>query len=117
MQKTQTKSISQLGGRTIAASTGTTAVQLLRSRERTLAPLIKTVLADHESFVAELRVMLVLDDNLLGMIAPKDPGLPHRGRALGRRADCTAVPDDDDPVDGAKLMQSGDGKRSTPSGL
>lgn len=75
------KSISQLGGRTVAASTGTTAVQLLRKQERVVGAPIKTVLGKdhHESFMlleSGRADAFVLDDNLLaGLIASsKDPG-------------------------------------------
>ena len=69
------KSISQLGNRTIAASTGTTAVQLLRKQERALGAPIKTVLGKdhHESFMlleSGRADAFVLDDNLLaGVVA------------------------------------------------
>lgn len=94
------KSISQLGNRTIAASTGTTAVQLLRKQERTLGAPIKTVLGKdhHESFMlleSGRADAFVLDDNLLaGMIAnSKDPSAYRIvGEHLGCRAHRTAVP-------------------------
>ena len=86
------KSISQLGGRTVAASTGTTAVQLLRKQERVVGAPIKTVLGKdhHESFMLleSGRVdAFVLDDNILaGVIAnSKDPSAYRIvGEPLGR---------------------------------
>ena len=69
------KSISQLGGRNVAASTGTTAVQMLRKQERAVGAPINVLLGkDHaESFLLleTGRVdAFVLDDNLLaGVIA------------------------------------------------
>lgn len=117
------KSISQLAGRTIAASTGTTAVQLLRRQERALggAP-IKTVLGKdhHESFLLlELgrADAFVLDDNLLaGMIAnSKDPSAYRIvGEPLGAEPIALLFRKDDPTfkaaVDGVltKLMQSGE---------
>ena len=117
------KSISQLAGRTIAASTGTTAVQLLRKQERALggAP-IKTVLGKdhHESFLlleSGRADAFVLDDNLLaGMIAnSKDPSAYRIvGEPLGAEPIALLFRKDDPAfkaaVDGVliKLMQSGE---------
>jgi glutamate/aspartate transport system substrate-binding protein len=117
------KSISQLAGRTIAASTGTTAVQLLRKQERVLggAP-IKTVLGQdhHESFLlleSGRADAFVLDDNLLaGMIAnSKDPSAFRIvGEPLGAEPIALLFRKDDPTfkaaVDGVltKLMQSGE---------
>ena len=117
------KSINQLAGRTIAASTGTTAVQLLRKQERALggAP-IKTVLGKdhHESFLlleSGRADAFVLDDNLLaGMIAnSKDPSAFRIvGEPLGAEPIALLFRKDDPSfkaaVDGVltKLMQSGE---------
>ena len=117
------KSINQLGGRTIAASTGTTAVQLLRKQERALgsAP-IKTVLGKdhHESFLlleTGRADAFVLDDNLLaGMIAnSKDPSAYRIvGEPLGAEPIALLFRKDDPTfkaaVDGVltKLMASGE---------
>ncbi|MBY0408656.1 MAG: amino acid ABC transporter substrate-binding protein [Burkholderiaceae bacterium] len=117
------KSISQLAGRTIAASTGTTAVQLLRKQERTLggAP-IKTLLGkDHNDSFLLLETgradAFVLDDNLLaGMIAnSKDPSAYRIvGEPLGAEPIALLFRKDDPAfkaaVDGVltKLMQSGE---------
>lgn len=117
------KSISQLAGRTIAASTGTTAVQLLRKQERALggAP-IKTVLGKdhHESFLlleTGRADAFVLDDNLLaGMIAnSKDPSAYRIvGEPLGAEPIALLFRKDDPTfkaaLDGVliKLMQSGE---------
>ena len=116
------KSISQLGNRTIAASTGTTAVQLLRKQERTLGAPIKTVLGKdhHESFLlleTGRADAFVLDDNLLaGMIAnSKDPSAYRIvGEPLGAEPIALLFRKDDPTfkaaVDGVltKLMQSGE---------
>lgn len=116
------KSISQLGNRTIAASTGTTAVQLLRKQERTLGAPIKTVLGKdhHESFMlleSGRADAFVLDDNLLaGMIAnSKDPSAYRIvGEPLGAEPIALLFRKDDPTfkaaVDGVltKLMQSGE---------
>jgi len=116
------KSISQLGGRTIAASTGTTAVQLLRKQERVVGSPIKTVLGKdhHESFMLleSGRVdAFVLDDNLLaGLIASsKDPGTYRIvGEPLGAEPIALLFRKDDPgfkaAVDGVmtRLMQSGE---------
>ena len=117
------KSVSQLGGRTIAASTGTTAVQLLRKQERALggAP-IKAVLGKdhHESFLlleSGRADAFVLDDNLLaGMIAnSKDPSAFRIvGEPLGAEPIALLFRKDDPTfkaaVDGVltKLMQNGE---------
>jgi ABC-type amino acid transport substrate-binding protein len=117
------KSISQLAGRTIAASTGTTAVQLLRKQERALGGgAIKTVLGKdhHESFLlleTGRADAFVLDDNLLaGMIAnSKDPSAYRIvGEPLGAEPIALLFRKDDPTfkaaVDGVltKLMQSGE---------
>ena len=117
------KSISQLAGRTIAASTGTTAVQLLRKQERALGGgAIKTVLCKdhHESFLlleTGRADAFVLDDNLLaGMIAnSKDPSAYRIvGEPLGAEPIALLFRKDDPAfkaaVDGVltKLMQSGE---------
>lgn len=116
------KSISQLGGRTIAASTGTTAVQLLRKQERALGAPIKTVLGKdhHESFMlleSGRADAFVLDDNLLaGMIAnSKDPSAYRIvGEPLGAEPIALLFRKDDPTfkaaVDGVltKLMASGE---------
>ena len=116
------KSISQLGNRTIAASTGTTAVQLLRKQERALGAPIKTVLGKdhHESFMlleSGRADAFVLDDNLLaGMIAnSKDPSAYRIvGEPLGAEPIALLFRKDDPTfkaaVDGVltKLMQSGE---------
>ena len=117
------QSISQLAGRTIAASTGTTAVQLLRKQERALggAP-IKTVLGKdhHESFLlleSGRADAFVLDDNLLaGMIAnSKDPSAYRIvGEPLGAEPIALLFRKDDPAFKAAvdsvltKLMQSGE---------
>ena len=116
------KSISLLGDRTIAASTGTTAVQLLRKQERALGAPIKTVLGKdhHESFMlleSGRADAFVLDDNLLaGMIANyKDPSAYRIvGEPLGAEPIALLFRKDDPTfkaaVDGVltKLMQSGE---------
>lgn len=116
------KSISQLGGRTIAASTGTTAVQLLRKQERVVGSPIKTVLGKdhHESFMLleSGRVdAFVLDDNILaGVIAnSKDPSAYRIvGEPLGAEPIALLFRKDDPgfkaAVDGVmtRLMQSGE---------
>ena len=84
-------SVSQLGGRTVAASTGTTAVQMLRKQERATGTTINTLLGkDHsESFLlleSGRADAFVLDDNLLaGVISSsKNPGnFRIVGEALG----------------------------------
>ena len=117
------KSISQLAGRTIAASTGTTAVQLLRKQERALGGgAIKTVLGKdhHESFLlleTGRADAFVLDDNLLaGMIAnSKDPSAYRIvGEPLGAEPIALLFRKDDPAFKAAvdsvltKLMQSGE---------
>ncbi|MBS0291970.1 MAG: amino acid ABC transporter substrate-binding protein [Proteobacteria bacterium] len=116
------KSISQLGGRTVAASTGTTAVQLLRKQERVVGSPIKTVLGKdhHESFMlleSGRADAFVLDDNLLaGLIAnSKDPGAYRIvGEPLGAEPIALLFRKDDPgfkaAVDGVltRLMQSGE---------
>src|SRR6218665_1115879 len=115
-------SVNQLGGRTVAASTGTTAVQMLRKLERTLgAPITVLLGKDHaESFLLleSGRVdAFVLDDNLLaGMIASaKNPGnFRIVGQALGSEPIALLMRKDDPAfkaaVDGVliRLMQSGE---------
>ena len=116
------KSISQLGGRTIAASTGTTAVQLLRKQERVVGSPIKTVLGKdhHESFMlleSGRADAFVLDDNILaGVIAnSKDPSAYRIvGEPLGAEPIALLFRKDDPgfkaAVDGVltRLMQSGE---------
>src|SRR5574337_960138 len=116
------KSISQLGGRTVVASTGTTAVQLLRKQERAVGSPIKTVLGKdhHESFMlleSGRADAFVLDDNLLaGLIASsKDPGAYRIvGEPLGAEPIALLFRKDDPgfkaAVDGVitRLMQSGE---------
>ena len=119
------KSISQLGGRTVAASTGTTAVQLLRKQERVVGAPIKTVLGKdhHESFMLleSGRVdAFVLDDNILaGVIAnSKDPSAYRIvGEPLGAEPIALLFRKDDpafkSAVDGVltRLMQSGEAEK------
>ena len=115
------KSISQLGrAASDAASTGTTAVQLLRKQSaRWARPSRPCWAKDHHEasccWNPGRADAFVLDDNLLGgMIASsKGPlGLPHRGRTAGRRAGALLFRKDDPTfkavVDGVltKLMQS-----------
>jgi len=116
------KSVSQLGGRTVAASTGTTAVQMLRKQERALGTPIKTLLGkDHnESFLlmeSGRADAFVLDDNLLaGAIATsKNPeGYRITGEALGSEPIALLFRKDDPAfkaaVDGVliRLMQTGE---------
>jgi glutamate/aspartate transport system substrate-binding protein len=113
-------SIAQLGG-TVAASTGTTAVQLLRKQERVVAR-IKTVLGKdhHESFMlleSGRADAFVLDDNILaGVIAnSKDPSAYRIvGEPLGAEPIALLFRKDDPgfkaAVDGVltRLMQSGE---------
>jgi glutamate/aspartate transport system substrate-binding protein len=115
-------SVNQLGGRTVAASTGTTAVQMLRKQERTLGAPITTMLGkDHaESFLLleSGRVdAFVLDDNLLaGVIASsKSPGnFRIVGETMGSEPIALLFRKDDPgfkaAVDGVltRLMQSGE---------
>lgn len=115
-------SVSQLGGRTVAASTGTTAVQMLRKQERTLGTPINTLLGkDHsESFLlleSGRADAFVLDDNLLaGVIASsKNPGnFRIVGEALGSEPIALLFRKEDPAfkaaVDGVltRLMQSGE---------
>ncbi len=116
------KSIAQLGGRTVAASTGTTAVQLLRKQERTVGVPIKTVLGKdhHESFMlleSGRADAFVLDDNLLaGLIASSREPDAYRivGEPLGAEPIALLFRKDDPvfkaAVDGVitRLMQSGE---------
>ena len=116
------KSISQLGGRNVAASTGTTAVQMLRKQERAVGAPINVLLGkDHaESFLLleTGRVdAFVLDDNLLaGVIASsKNPaGFRIVGETMGSEPIALLFRKDDPAfkaaVDGVltKLMQSGE---------
>jgi glutamate/aspartate transport system substrate-binding protein len=115
-------SLDQLAGRTVAASTGTTAVQLLRKRERAQNVTINTVLGkDHlESFLLldmGRADAFVLDDNLLaGIIAnSKDPAAYRIvGDALGSEPIALLFRKDDPAfktaVDDAlrRLMKSGE---------
>ena len=124
-------SIAQLGGRTVAASTGTTAVQLLRKQERVVGSPIKTVLGKdhHESFMlleSGRADAFVLDDNILaGVIAnSKDPSAYRIvGEPLGAEPIALLFRKDDPgfkaAVDGVltRLMQSGEMEKSIPSGL
>ncbi|WP_404298689.1 amino acid ABC transporter substrate-binding protein [Alicycliphilus denitrificans] len=119
------KSISQLGGRTVAASTGTTAVQLLRKQERVVGAPIKTVLGKdhHESFMLleSGRVdAFVLDDNILaGLLANSKEPSAYRivGEPLGAEPIALLFRKDDPgfkaAVDGAltRLMQSGEAEK------
>ncbi|MDE2415929.1 MAG: amino acid ABC transporter substrate-binding protein [Comamonadaceae bacterium] len=116
------KSIGQLGGRTVAASTGTTAVQLLRKQERVVGAPIKTVLGKdhHESFMlleSGRADAFVLDDNILaGLLAnSKDPSAYRIvGEPLGAEPIALLFRKDDPgfkaAVDGvlSRLMQSGE---------
>jgi len=116
------KSISQLGGRNVAASTGTTAVQLLRKQERVVGAPINVLLGkDHSESLLLLesgRVdAFVLDDNLLaGMIAnSKNPAaLRIVGEPLGAEPIALLFRKDDPAfkaaVDGVltRLMKSGE---------
>ena len=116
------KSISQLGGRNVAASTGTTAVQMLRKKEGAVGAPINVLLGkDHaESFLLleTGRVdAFVLDDNLLaGVIASsKNPaGFRIVGETMGSEPIALLFRKDDPTfkaaVDGVltKLMQSGE---------
>ena len=116
------KSISQLGGRTVAASTGTTAVQMLRKQERALGAPINVMLGkDHaESFLlleTGRADAFVLDDNLLaGVIASsKNPaGFRIVGETMGSEPIALLFRKDDPAfkaaVDGVltRLMQSGE---------
>ncbi len=115
-------SVNQLGGRTVSASTGTTAVQMLRKHERTLGAPINTMLGkDHtESFLlleSGRADAFVLDDNLLaGVIASsKNPGnFRIVGEAFGSEPIALLFRKDDPTfkaaVDGAltRLMQTGE---------
>ena len=116
------KSISQLGGRNVAASTGTTAVQMLRKQERVVGSPINVMLGkDHaESFLLleTGRVdAFVLDDNLLaGVIASsKNPaGFRIVGETMGSEPIALLFRKDDPAfkaaVDGVltRLMKSGE---------
>ena len=116
------KSISQLGGRNVAASTGTTAVQMLRKQERAVGAPINVLLGkDHaESFLLleTGRVdAFVLDDNLLaGVIASsKNPaGFRIVGETMGSEPIALLFRKDDPAFKAAvdvvltKLMQSGE---------
>jgi glutamate/aspartate transport system substrate-binding protein len=116
------KSISQLGGRNVSASTGTTAVQLLRKQERVVGAPINVLLGkDHSESLLLLesgRVdAFVLDDNLLaGMIAnSKNPAaLRIVGEPLGAEPIALLFRKDDPAfkaaVDGVltRLMKSGE---------
>ncbi|MCW8174588.1 amino acid ABC transporter substrate-binding protein [Verminephrobacter aporrectodeae] len=116
------RSISQLGGRTVAASTGTTAVQMLRRQERALGTPMNILLGkDHaESFLlleSGRADAFVLDDNLLaGVIAgAKNPGdFRIVGEPLGAEPIALLFRKDDPAfkaaVDGVltRLMQTGE---------
>jgi glutamate/aspartate transport system substrate-binding protein len=116
------KSINQLGGRNVAASTGTTAVQMLRKQERALGAPINVMLGkDHaESFLLleTGRVdAFVLDDNLLaGVIASSKNPAGYRivGETMGSEPIALLFRKDDPAfkaaVDGVliKLMRSGE---------
>lgn len=116
------QSINQLAGRSVSASTGTTAVQLLRKHERALSAPIKVTLGKdhHESFMlleSGRAEAFVLDDNLLaGIIAnSKDPGAYRIvGEPLGAEPIALLFRKDDPSfkaaVDGAitRLMKSGE---------
>ena len=116
------KSINQLGGRNVAASTGTTAVQMLRKQERALgAPIYVMLGKDHaESFLLleTGRVdAFVLDDNLLaGVIASSKNPAGYRivGETMGSEPIALLFRKDDPAfkaaVDGVliKLMRSGE---------
>lgn len=116
------KSIRQLGGRTVAASTGTTAVQLLRKHERVVGAPIKTVLGKdhHETFLlmeSGRADAFVLDDNLLaGLIASSREPDAYRivGEPLGAEPIALLFRKDDPvfkaAVDGVitRMMQSGE---------
>ena len=115
-------SVSQLGGRTVAASTGTTAVQMLRKQERVVGAPINTLLGkDHNDSFLLLESgradAFVLDDNLLaGVIASsRNPGnFRIVGEALGSEPIALLFRRDDPSfkaaVDGVltRLMQSGE---------
>ncbi len=114
--------LDQLAGRNVSASSGTTAVQLLRKRERAQNVSYNTLLGkDHlESFLLmeSGRVdAFVLDDNLLaGIIANSKNPAAYRitGEALGSEPIALLFRKDDPAfkaaVDGAlrKLMKSGE---------
>ncbi|QRF57381.1 amino acid ABC transporter substrate-binding protein [Variovorax paradoxus] len=117
--------LDQLAGRTVSASTGTTAVQLLRKRERTNNVSINTMLGkDHlESFLlmeSGRADAFVLDDNLLaGIIANSKNPTAYRiaGEPLGSEPIALLFRKDDPAfkaaVDGAlrRLMKSGELER------
>ena len=93
-------SLDQLAGRTVAASTGTTAVQLLRKRERAPNVSINTMLGkDHlESFLlleSGRADAFVLDDNLLaGIIATRrtrPPTTSSAKRSAPSRSRCCSA--------------------------
>lgn len=115
-------SLDQLAGRNVSASTGTTAVQLLRKRERATNATYNTMLGkDHlESFLmleSGRADAFVLDDNLLaGIIANAKNPTAYRivGEALGAEPIALLFRKDDPAfktaVDDAlrKLMKSGE---------
>lgn len=115
-------SLDQLAGRNVSASTGTTAVQLLRKRERANNVTYNTMLGkDHlESFLmleSGRADAFVLDDNLLaGIIANAKNPTAYRivGEALGAEPIALLFRKDDPAfktaVDDAlpKLMKSGE---------
>ena len=111
-------SVSQLAGRTVAASTGTTAVQLLRKQPTSINAVLGK---DHlESFLmleSGRADAFVLDDNLLaGIIATSKNPAGYRivGEALGSEPIALLFRKDDpafkSAVDGVlkRLMQSGE---------
>ena len=114
--------LDQLAGRNVSASSGTTAVQLLRKRERAQNVSYNTLLGkDHlESFLlmeSGRADAFVLDDNLLaGIIANSKNPAAYRitGEALGSEPIALLFRKDDPAfkaaVDGAqrKLMKSGE---------
>jgi glutamate/aspartate transport system substrate-binding protein len=110
-------SLDQLAGRTVSASTGTTAVQLLRKRERAQNITVNTMLGkDHlESFLlmeSGRADAFVLDDNLLaGIIANSKNPAAYRitGEALGSEPIALLFRKDDAVDDSLrKLMKSGE---------
>jgi glutamate/aspartate transport system substrate-binding protein len=115
-------SLDQLAGRNVSASTGTTAVQLLRKRERAQNVSYNTMLGkDHlESFLlmeSGRADAFVLDDNLLaGIIANSKSPASYRivGEALGSEPIALLFRKDDPAFKAAvddslrRMMKSGD---------
>ena len=115
-------SLDQLAGRTVSASTGTTAVQLLRKRERAQNVSYNTMLGkDHlESFLlmeSGRADAFVLDDNLLaGIIANSKNPAAYRivGEPLGSEPIALLFRKDDPAFKAAvddslrRMMKSGD---------